>query len=388
MKEYVQIIKGHYDDNGAVKAIDILNDKPLTADYMKTRPDIKQRVEKAINTKTYLATYQRGTRLGFKWITIEEKENYMDGALNDKSPIEGAKVTKLVSDFKHAEPPKDFFIDKLKWKFLVRNIEKGKNIMMTGPSGCGKTDATFKAAKYLEREVHYFNLGATQDPRSTLIGNTHFSKADGTFFSEALFVKALQTENAVILLDELSRAHPEAWNILMTVLDPIQRYLRLDEKDDSPTIKVAKGVSFIATANVGMEYTATRVIDRAILDRFSLIEMDVLSEDDEYTLLKGKFPTIDENVLLQLCSIVGDIRKEVNTDSPRLSTIVSTRNTIEIAELIMDGFSIQDAAELLIYPLYPNDGNDSERVFVKQLIQKYVGSKSKKQLFDITELED
>ena len=59
--------------------------------------------------------------------------------------------------------------------------------------------------------------------------------------------------------------------------------------------------------------TATRVIDRAILDRFSLIEMDVLSEDDEYTLLKGKFPTIDENVLLQLCSIVGDIRKEINT---------------------------------------------------------------------------
>ena len=42
------------------------------------------------------------------------------------------------------------------------------------------------------------------------------------------------------------------------------------------------GVSFIATANIGMEYTATRVIDRAILDRFSLIEMDALSEDDEY----------------------------------------------------------------------------------------------------------
>ena len=67
---------------------------------------------------------------------------------------------------------------------------------------------------------------------------------------------------------------------------------------------------------------------------------------------------------------------------------MSTRNTIEIAELIIDGFSIHDAAELLIYPLFPNDGNDSERVFVKQLIQKYVGSKSKKQLFDITDLEN
>jgi len=384
MKEFVQIIKGHYDDNGVVKAIDILNDKPLTADYMKTRPDIKQRVEKAINTKTYLATYKRGTRLGFKWITNEEKKQLM----GKESPIEGVKVTKLISDFKHAIPPKDFFIDKLKWKFLVRNIEKGKNIMMTGPSGCGKTDATFKAANYLEREVHYFNLGATQDPRSTLIGNTHYNKDSGTYFSESLFVNAIQQENAVILLDELSRAHPEAWNILMTVLDPIQRYLRLDEKDDSPTIKVANGVSFIATANIGMEYTATRVIDRAILDRFSLIEMDVLSEDDEYTLLKGKFPTINENQLLSLCSIVGDIRKETNTDSPRISTMVSTRNTIEIAELIMDGFSIHDAAELLIYPLFPNDGNDSERVYVKQLIQKYIGSKSKKQLFDITDLEN
>ena len=98
-------------------------------------------------------------------------------------------------------------------------------------------------------------------------------------------------------------------------------------------------------------------------------------------------PLIDEETLLQLCSIVGDIRKEINTDSPRLSTMISTRNTIEIAELIMDGFSIHDAAQLLIYPLYPNDGNDSERVFVKQLIQKYVGGKSKKQLFDIDELE-
>jgi len=331
-----------------------------------------------------LATYKRGTRLGFEWISKKQAEKIMG---KPKAPIKGTRVITKIS-FKEAKPPKNFFIDELKWKFLIRNIEKGKNIMMTGPSGCGKTDATFKASKQLGREIIYFNLGATQDPRSTLIGNTHYNKDTGTYFSESLFVHAIQQENAVILLDELSRAHPEAWNILMTVLDPIQRYLRLDEKDDSPTIKVAKGVSFIATANIGMEYTATRVIDRAILDRFSLFEMDVLSEDNEYTLLKSKFPLLDEKKLLQLCSIIGDIRKEINTESPRISTIVSTRNTIEIAELLADGFTIANAAELLIYPLFPNDGNDSERVFVKQIIQKYVGPSSKTELFDINELED
>ena len=68
--------------------------------------------------------------------------------------------------------------------------------------------------------------------------------------------------------------------------------------------------------------------------------------------------------------------------------MVSTRNTIEIAELLDDGFSLEDASQLLIYPLFPNDGNDSERVFIKQLIQKFVQAESKKQLFDITDLED
>ena len=375
--QYEQIIDGYY-EGGEVKGIDMLNFKPLTKDYFKSRPDMKQRVEKAINTQTYLAAYQRGTRLGWKFITKEEADQHLE------LKVEVNKV----NTFNSSIPPKDFYIDNLKWKFLVRNIEKGKNIMMTGPSGCGKTDATFKAAKALDREVIYFNLGATQDPRSTLIGNTHYNKDTGTYFSESLFVSAIQKGNTVILLDELSRAHPEAWNILMTVLDPIQRYLRLDEKDNSPTIKVANGVSFIATANIGMEYTATRVIDRAILDRFSLIEMKPLSQENEYTLLKGKFPSIDEKLLFNLCAIVGDIRKELSSDTPRLSTMVSTRNTIEIASLLDEGFSLDDAAELLIYPLFPNDGNDSERVFTKQLIQKYIGKSSKDELFDLTELED
>ena len=374
--QYEQIIDGYY-EGGEVKGIDMLNFKPLTKDYFKSRPDMKQRVEKAINTQTYLAAYQRGTRLGWKFITKEEADQHLE------LKVEVNKV----NTFNSSTPPKDFYIDELKWKFLVRNIEKGKNIMMTGPSGCGKTDATFKAAESLGREVIYFNLGATQDPRSTLIGNTHYNKDSGTYFSESSFVSAIQKENAVILLDELSRAHPEAWNILMTVLDPIQRYLRLDEKDDSPTIKVADGVSFIATANIGMEYTATRVIDRAILDRFALIEMEPLSEENEFTLLKGKFPSIDDKVLNNLCSIVSSIRKEINSDTPRLSTMVSTRNTIEIAELLDDGFSLEDASQLLIYPLFPNDGNDSERVFVKQLVQKFVQAESKKELFDINGFE-
>jgi len=169
----------------------------------------------------------------------------------------------------------------------------------------------------------------------------------------------------------------------MTVLDPIQRYLRLDEKDDSPTIKVAPGVSFIATANIGAEYTSTRVLDRALLDRFTLFEMDILNEDQEYNLLEHKFPNVNKDKLLSLAAIIGDIRKEITSNNPKISNMISTRNTIEIAELLDDGFTIEEAAEVLIYPLFSDEGgNDSERIYIRQVVQKYLPSKSKTELYE------
>ena len=114
-------------------------------------------------------------------------------------------------------------VPKAKIKYLIRSVVRGKNIMMVGPAGCGKTQAAKSLPEATNQPFFYFNLGATQDPRSTLIGNTHFKDGE-TLFDKSPFVKALETENAIILLDELSRAHPEAWNILMTVLDEEQRY--------------------------------------------------------------------------------------------------------------------------------------------------------------------
>jgi nitric oxide reductase NorQ protein len=261
----------------------------------------------------------------------------------------------------------------IKWKYLMRCTMRGKNIMMTGPAGCGKTMAAKSVVNALDRPDFYFNLGATQDPRATLIGNTHFNKETGTTFSEALFVKAIQTENAVILLDEMSRAHPEAHNILMTVLDEGQRYLRLDEAEGAPTVKVAKGVTFIATANIGNEYTATRVMDRALIDRFIIVEMDVLDSTEEADLLRYLYPKLDGKAIEGIAGIVGDTRIEIAGESPRISTHISTRASVEMAGLIYDGFTLEEAATVLIYPQYDAAGGlDSERTFVKQLVQKYI----------------
>jgi nitric oxide reductase NorQ protein len=292
-----------------------------------------------------------------------------------------------VLNFVHNEAvglkPKTLIMPDLKWKYLVRSAMRGKNIMMTGPAGTGKTQAAKTLVTALNRPDFYFNLGATQDPRGTLIGNTHFKKDTGTTFCESVFVKAIQTENAVILLDELSRAHPEAWNILMTVLDPGQRYLRLDEHQDAPTIAVAPGVTFIATANIGTEYTATRVMDRALVDRFIIIEMEALDAVNEASLLKMLHPNLDNQIAADIAEIAAITRKECRSESPKLTSAVSTRLCVEIAGLIEDGFSLGEAAEVCIYPFFDDAGGlDSERTYVKQIVQKYCGAKVEEDIFN------
>ena len=274
--------------------------------------------------------------------------------------------------------PNSLVISDTKWKYLVRSILRGRNILMTGPSGCGKTLVAQTLSNIFEdRPFFYFNLGSTQDARSTLIGNTHFSKDEGTFVSEALFVKAISTPNAIILLDEFSRAHHDAVNILMTVLDQNQKYLRIDEAPDTPTVAVADGVTFVATANIGAEYTATRVLDRAILDRFQIIEMDTLDIDQEIGLLNLKYPEVKDNFIQAVAEIADHTRKVVKSDDPKVSTIVSTRQTVEMASMAYDGFTLEESAEVCIYPFYSDAGGvDSERTYMKQLIQKYVTTES------------
>tara|TARA_B100000424_G_scaffold159350_1_gene121946 strand:- start:186 stop:1331 length:1146 start_codon:yes stop_codon:yes gene_type:complete len=329
-----------------------------------------------------MALERRVNRGGkFYWWAVpmakyEATENISTVDLTPNAQVEIPAGHEEVVDFisnSYSIKPKGLVMKPLKWKYLIRSAVRGKNIMMTGPAGCGKTLGAKSLVNALDRPNFYFNLGATQDPRATLIGNVHFDKSKGTYFSESLFVKAIQTPNAVILLDELTRAHPDAWNILMTVLDYGQRYLRLDEQDGQSTIKVAEGVCFVATANIGNEYTATRQLDKALMDRFTVIEMDTLTDEEEAGLLTYLFPTVDTDTLSNVAKIAFMTRQESLTDNPRISSGVSTRTSVEIAGLLFDGFSLEESADITIYPQYDADGGvDSERTFVKQIVQKFI----------------
>ena len=109
------------------------------------------------------------------------------------------------------------------------------------------------------------------------------------------------------------------------------------------------------------------------MDRFVTIEMDTLTDEEEHGLLCYLYPTVESDILNNIAKIAFMTRTESATDNPRISSGVSTRTSVEMAGLLFDGFTLEESADITIYPQYDADGGvDSERTFVKQIVQKFI----------------
>jgi hypothetical protein len=84
------------------------------------------------------------------------------------------------------------------------------------------------------------------------------------------------------------------------------------------------------------------------------------------------FPEVNEDDLKAIAEIAHHTRTQSMSENGKLTSMISTRASVEMAGLIYDGFDLFESAEISIFPFFSQDGGvDSERTYIKQLVQKY-----------------
>jgi MoxR-like ATPase len=265
--------------------------------------------------------------------------------------------------------PEGFSVPEETWRIALRNVYRCVHTCFYGPTGTGKTHLVKLLSEATGKELIPFNAGEILDAITTLKGTIRLVRGQ-TVFTPSRFILAIQRPNSLILLDEITRIPRDAMNSLFSLLD-WQGFIALDEADTPTLVKIAEGVVFFSTANIGTEYSGTNPMDRAFKDRWFLIELGYPRVEDEARIIAER-EGIPLEVALKLASFGTECR--LRWKAGTLSTPVSTRNLLTAAGLIADGFPLQTALLYVTLPLfYDGEGGgatNDEQVQIKQLIQQ------------------
>ena len=128
------------------------------------------------------------------------------------------------------------------------------NFLFVGPTGVGKTELTRCLAEKLGVHLHRFDMSEYQEKHtvSRILGSPpgYVGYEEGGILTEAI----RKTPHAVLLLDEIEKAHPDIFNVLLQVMDYATMTDNMGRKADF------RNVIIIMTSNAGArEISKTRI---------------------------------------------------------------------------------------------------------------------------------
>lgn len=214
-------------------------------------------------------------------------------------------------------------------EWLIKLLQKPRNVFLTGPAGSGKTTCAEKVAEALGLSFHPMSVGP-ETMKSDLLG---FIDANGNYHTTQ--VREAFEKGGLLLIDEIDAGNGASMTILNSLLS--NGYCSFPDG----VVKRHPNFRCIAAANTfgrGADrlYVGRNQLDAATLDRFVVRAFDY--DEDLERRLAGN----DEWVRR-----VQQIRARAS--ELKLRVVVSPRSSIIGADMLADGFSREDVEESCIF---------------------------------------
>ena len=248
------------------------------------------------------------------------------------------------------------------WEMALTALLSGENLLLVGPKATGKNVLAENLAAVFNRPEWDISFYLNTDAAS-LIGTDTFRNGEVTLRHGPIYQCAEM--GGFGILDEINMAKNESLAVLHATLD----FRRIIDVPGYDRITLSPATRFIATMNYG--YAGTRELNEALMSRFMVINMPLISRNNLKKLLLAQYPQLKDEYAEQFCALFDEIRKKC--ESGEISTkALDLRGLIASIKLIQNGLS---AAEALEMGIINKSTDDFERQIISDILSARISGK-------------
>ena len=232
--------------------------------------------------------------------------------------------------------PRYHYYGKDVWEAAAAALLCGENLLLAGSKATGKNVLAENLAAVFGRPNWDVSMYVNVDAAALIGADT---LKDGQVVFREGPVCACARLGGFGVLDEVNMAKNEALAVLHATLD----HRRVIDVPGYERIELSDAARFIGTMNYG--YAGTRELNEALVSRFVVVDMPVISDENLQKLLRRSFPTLKREWAEQLTALFRDLRTKC--DSGEISTkALDLRGLLAALHLIEKGIPSGQALDL------------------------------------------
>ena len=211
------------------------------------------------------------------------------------------------------------------WESAAAALLCGEHLLLAGPKATGKNVLAENLAAVFGRPVWDVSMYVNVDAAALIGADT---LRDGRVEFREGPVSRCARLGGFGVLDEINMAKNEALAVLHAALD----HRRVIDVPGYERIRLDEATRFIGTMNYG--YAGTRELNEALVSRFVVLDMPIISDENLKKLLRRSFPTLKEQWAEQFAALFRDLRQkcdsgEISTKSLDLRGLLSALHLME-----------------------------------------------------------